>query len=526
MTPPRCRRCGAFLALLLAPALLIFIASLRFAAQGPYWAGYSFDPEYPYLFNALNLLQGRAPWHIDHPGTPLQLLLAAIMGLRFQFAGSEDSLRRDVLLNPEPYLRAGWLVLTALSAAALAFFGWAARRFTQSTPAAVIAQASILTSSAVIACLSRVNPEPLLLSFALLLAAAGFLLAHREAVAPLLWWRGAPAAGAILGIAIATKITFAPLALAALFLRRGVRFKLLLTAASIAAFLISIAPIAGQHQRVTAWLGKLFWGSGRYGTGEKTIIDAQAYPRALWDLIAAEPALVAAMAASFFGLCLAASFRRRLTQRESAAARLLLGVVLAQSAMLAMVAKMPDPRYLVPASALIGANVVLIWILARALPRLARYATVLLLISALAFAGHARYRAHRSQIEILAKRAGVAHRAWEAHASLPPDALIVVCFRSSAPPMALIFGDGWAGDHRRQLIQDLYPRYIMQIQEYRYRWGAAEMKPEQVHALAAERPVYLHALKHRGPSNIPHELHQLIGHEAIFRILQPNPAPP
>ncbi|MDH3554369.1 MAG: hypothetical protein OES18_00795, partial [Deltaproteobacteria bacterium] len=76
-----------FLFLLVIPGV-VFALSLVFAdINGPYYLGQNSDPEYVYLFNALNIAKFEAPRHTDHPGTTLQVLGATVIRASHYFAG-------------------------------------------------------------------------------------------------------------------------------------------------------------------------------------------------------------------------------------------------------------------------------------------------------------------------------------------------------------------------------------------------------------------------------------------------------
>src|SRR5260370_167442 len=59
-----------FRVLLLVPALILtaVYAAVKLAS-GPYFLSANFDPDYVYLFNALNIAVGLAPVHTDHPAS-------------------------------------------------------------------------------------------------------------------------------------------------------------------------------------------------------------------------------------------------------------------------------------------------------------------------------------------------------------------------------------------------------------------------------------------------------------------------
>ena len=64
---------SASLALLIVPLVVSIVGYFFLMAAFPLHsgsAGYDQDPAYAYLFNGLLILDGQAPHHIDHPGTP------------------------------------------------------------------------------------------------------------------------------------------------------------------------------------------------------------------------------------------------------------------------------------------------------------------------------------------------------------------------------------------------------------------------------------------------------------------------
>ena len=94
------------------PTFILILSVLLKLAAGPFWQ-YS-DPCYIYLFNALNMVKGVAPTHIDHPGTPLQLLILFIIWF-VNIGHSTQEVLNKVLTNPDFYLSLTYILLTLLS---------------------------------------------------------------------------------------------------------------------------------------------------------------------------------------------------------------------------------------------------------------------------------------------------------------------------------------------------------------------------------------------------------------------------
>ncbi len=67
---------------------------------------YFYDPEYVYLFNGVNILFSQKISHIDHPGTPLQLIYAIIIKVRFYFFKEFSDFDKDIIMNSEKYITA------------------------------------------------------------------------------------------------------------------------------------------------------------------------------------------------------------------------------------------------------------------------------------------------------------------------------------------------------------------------------------------------------------------------------------
>ena len=81
------------------PAIVLVYSFLLKAAAGPYWLSMNFDPSYQYLLNGLYMVKGIPPGHIDHPGTPLQLLFWMMIRL-LNIGHSIPDVVHRVLITP------------------------------------------------------------------------------------------------------------------------------------------------------------------------------------------------------------------------------------------------------------------------------------------------------------------------------------------------------------------------------------------------------------------------------------------
>src|SRR5262249_36618046 len=142
------------------PALVIALGFAFMNARGAYWLGQNADPAYPYLLNSLGVARGQTPYIVEHPGVPVQVLIAA--ALRVFHAGSRPDLpiERHVLGDPEACIRALVVGFLLLNGGALLAAGQAMRRATGSLILAWLVQASPLLSCTAMFDLADLKPEP------------------------------------------------------------------------------------------------------------------------------------------------------------------------------------------------------------------------------------------------------------------------------------------------------------------------------------------------------------------------------
>jgi hypothetical protein len=290
------------LALLIVPFLLAVVDFFFLKAAFPLHSGspgYDQDPAYAYLFNGLLILEGYPPHHIDHPGTPLQLLFALTIFIRWgltQLWGESTSDIVDSVINsPELYLHDMALLLLALNLTALVFFGRRIAEATGKIYLGMFCQLSLLSFTIMAPKATYPAPEALLIFCSLILlgqlAPRIFAGAASSKTDPIV---SGKLVGAAFALGLAIKITFLPMALLLVLLPKGIERRAAIIA-SLLIFLLLTAPALPNIGRFLIWVTGLISNSGIHGGGEGGVVDITKIPGNLYNLFLWFPLFVTAL---------------------------------------------------------------------------------------------------------------------------------------------------------------------------------------------------------------------------------------
>lgn len=437
------------------PILLVVLGWQVRNAQGPYWLAPNQDPEYAYLLNALNIAGLKAPVHIDHPGTTLQILGAVVLRIGNVIIG-DSPFARDVLGRPEAYLVSINTTLLTIYFLSLSGLGLLATVSTGRVLAGVLAQAGALVSTTSITALSRVTPEPVLL-----IADTGLiamvLLTLRDGAAASRPWIHPLLFAVICGGSLATKVTFLPLLAIPLILLSSWRLRARFLGATILVFLLGTVPIWRHFGRMGEWFFRLFVHTGNYGSGATGIVDPESLWSNLRQIVHAEAGFVVFVGIGVLVWTTGCIFRRG--SGNTRARRALAAVLVGSLLQLLLVAKHPGPRYLLPAVALSGLTVWLSLDCLRFLiasPALRR----MVMVAVLAILGFVAM-ASVVDVEHSLARLGNAKREAatmeEARRIQFADCTTIYYNRCSTLAYALRFGDDFAGNQYGCLLATLWP---------------------------------------------------------------------
>jgi hypothetical protein len=390
--------------LILALSICYLAVSLAaLSTGGPLWLWFNVDPDYFYLFDALNIVNLTTPGQVYHPGTTVQWLGALILKAANPLTGAE-AITGQVLADPEPHLRliaSTFVVFNTLGVVALGAVGY--RVFGDLLAVAVLGMAPFI-SMVVLKNSYHVKPEGLLLLTVLALAVVS-VLSLKPGLLERRRRRFAVAFGVIAGFGVATKITALPVFLLPLLVLGEGRAIVLYGIAALAALLLFTLPALGAYDVFFAWMATVSQGTGAYGAGPAGVVDWAAYPKSVFHLFK-RPAFHVVFVLSVLTLVLAAWRRRQERPLPAPEVRLLAGIALAQFVHVLLVAKQPSAHYLIPSFSLITLAFVLVWRLAVAWlaeggsgERVLRTGVAMILVALIAGQGYGVFKLFRELSE-------------------------------------------------------------------------------------------------------------------------------
>jgi hypothetical protein len=453
---------------LILPCIFLVLHGAFLRAAGPYYATAKFDPDYAYLCNSLNIAIGLPPSHVDHPGTTLQLLGAAVITAARPFAGKAEKIDA-VLKNPERHLQRINFTLALTYASCLALIGLTVWRRTGDWQAALLLQTAPWLLGNQFHFAARVSAESLLLIIGLLTATVLFLELRRDQPRP----RTAGVLGFLAATAVITKINFFPLALVPLAALRNWMQRVTFLVCGGVFGVLWLLPLGSNRSRFFAWIQGLVFRQKRYGYGEEGIIPPQ-YLSTLLRIVTRWPWLSLAIGVSLATTLYGCIRWKQQSSRERRAVLLLGALALGQALVILMAAKYGTPRYIFPALLFCPLNVLLLiefWG-ARVLPM--RHMIFIASMIAVLLSFRTLRRAHSNLSEATAARMEIT-RALENDFKDEPK---VFCYGSSSPYHALWFGNYWAGEHYTKELAAIFgtnpPSYL--VHEDLIRKGLPEVR--------------------------------------------------
>jgi hypothetical protein len=447
----RGKRAIFILVLLVLPTLAVCFGLQLRKASGPYWLSGNMDPTYAYLMNSLNLAALRRPYFFGHPGTPIHEVGAVVIRV-MNFGSSKAEMTQDVLRNPERYIAAINSVLLLFCGICILIAGCVTLEVTGSLFAALLIEVTPFVSGTTLTGLTLARPEPFMIGVAMLVGAVAVLSLRWKVEKHPRWF--AIAFGLLVGIGIAAKVDFAPVALVPLIILPSWKNRLWFMFATGGAFLFAIIPILSPPlvREMIAFMINLATHTGRYGSGQAGFIEPSSYVSAATKLVRDDALFFIIMAIGVVVLALKSRFQALGTAKR----RILIAVTAAQLLQLLMVAKHPHSRYLIPGLALVGLNLVLLVdAFTPKMPAAFRYVPAVVI--GLAIAG-VHFWTGRTLLTEAENDRRFQFAAYEAVNKQFPNVPVVTYYTASSPYYALAFGEEWGGNLFGADLQRLYPK--------------------------------------------------------------------
>ena len=304
----------------------------------------SIDPDFVYLINGLNIFRGdyQAIIHVDHPGTPLQIIIGGFIALIGAIRGADD-ITMDVFSNPQTYIRTIIIIFAFFHSLVLFFIGLRYYKHQNNLFQSILLQFSFLISANVVLAQSKLFTETLLPLGSLLL----ILLSIEFVWGKMKELKFTLLSGIIVGIFIAVKITFFPLLLLPLILIKKWRNKLFFIFTSILFFIISVLPIISKLTFFKNFILGIATHDGQYGTGLEASISAFKMLTNMWRLLNIEYAYTIILIVSVLTLLFMLAYRKKDDLKKSDI-RLFFAVISVFITQLIMVSKHGGMRYMIP----------------------------------------------------------------------------------------------------------------------------------------------------------------------------------
>jgi hypothetical protein len=439
--------------------LVFLVSALQLTkASGPQWLGSNFENSYMYLFNSMLVANGQPAYQCQHPGTTTELFGATCLRLSTQSFG--ESLVNSVLNNPESALKHMHRALLGLCAVAIWFFPLLAAERSGSLLIGLLLQAPLLFFSTIYGYsiwygsdLFQIIPGIAIISICIL------LIRQQEDGRPDLMT--CVFAGMVCGIGVATKLTFFPLILVAIFCCWGLKPLLSFFGAFCIATALALIPIYSTLSLFFDSIVALATHSGRYGTGDIGFARADIYIPDLVRLFYTGPAMVvipflATTAMLIIWIRTRGTDLQTASRKEAWRAAV---ICLLQMISFLVVAKQESPHYLIPLYLSTGINLALLYRSIQrsasvALPSFMSMGMVVIVfalgtIHMLVMTPNLRSNLSQAKRDQLAIRALVKERS--------KDAVRVEYYRSISPEFALYFGNTWAGRAFARELEAKYP---------------------------------------------------------------------
>ncbi|MEI8201528.1 MAG: hypothetical protein WCH34_00835 [Bacteroidota bacterium] len=243
------------------------------------------DPEYIHLTSSINLAGGQYKLiSIESPATSLYIFGAAVVRITHLISGGGRSLMDDYLLFPEKYIFSFRISLIFLMLISLICLGLIVYKYSQNMFQALFLQVIPFVSIIILDCATMVCPENFLVTIMIWYVLFLVLLTHKyiKESRVVLYF------SFLVGIGLATKLTFVPFLLPPIFLFSKNKYRIFYLILISFTTLILAFPAVIQYERFYSWVKGLIFHTGLYGNGEEKIIDRHLFKTHFLTIVTSE----------------------------------------------------------------------------------------------------------------------------------------------------------------------------------------------------------------------------------------------
>ncbi len=327
--------------------VVLFITGIQYLENMGCFFLKGVDPEYAYLFNGLLLADGKPDIdYVYHPGTPMLCVIATVIRVLHLFR--PGGLIPDVIANPEVYIRATIYFVNFLGSIMLFFLGFYVYRRIHQIATALVFQFVPFVHNLALEPLSRLIPESLMLS----ITCMWLMMLVRIATDP------EPARnamkyslllGILTGLSVADKLTLLPYVVIPLFLLPGLKHKARFAGTALFSFVVFAFPVLYKLIYFYHWVTNIITHTGRYGSGDKGLLQWSEFTNNLALLIHNTPWLVVSWVLLIAAVVIRGIGIKNRESREHRKARLSVALIILVVLQFFISAKQFAYHYMLPA---------------------------------------------------------------------------------------------------------------------------------------------------------------------------------
>lgn len=482
--------------LLICVPVLYLVAGIYFRLLLGNLSLRSVDPDYVYFMSGLNISEGSLKvGHIDHPGTPLQILIAVIFRIVFLFRGNNVNYIEDVFLHPDLYLSSANLFITAATTALLVYAGYKTFQITKSVFYAVLVQTAPFLPVIWYDLIGRVSPELMMPFPIILLIVLVIKIYYAENQVTN---KTVILLAIVSAFGLSLKLTYVLLWMIPFFVIDSWRKRLFFAGLSFILFFIFAIPVTLQLNVFWGWVKNLFIHSGQYGGGESNIIDFASLVPNLKELYSYEKRYFYVYFSLIAVFCSYLVYFRK--KADKTIVLLAISVILTIAAQLLITGKHYAHRYFIPALLL---SPLMVFIIAEMIKKfypekITTYLVNIGIVGILVWNVQFNHQWLPVKTEALGTDVENRMKTWHVAQSLEKDSYKIIASQNYGCPFieyTLMYSTVWA-NHRKQeeykpVLNKLYPdtyNFFTWDNSMRY-WGE---KFNAENAASSGKKIYLY----------------------------------